>query len=187
MESKNKIFKWIMGAGFATVASVVMINEGVNKKGDLHYAYQDGAGVWTICYGETKGVKKGMVKTDEECEKQLKESIASHSSPLHNLPVNTPEVVILGSLDLAYNIGTGGFNTSTVKKHLMTGNYEAAGKAVLQWKYITVKGKKYDCSQWVNGKPNKVCYGLWTRRLIESEMIGNKITTVEALRKLNAL
>lgn len=187
MESRNRIYKWIMGAGFATAASIVMVNEGVNKKGELHHAYLDGAGVWTICYGETKGVKKGMVKTDDECKAQLRESIASHSSPLHNLPDSTPEVSILGSLDMAYNIGTSGFNNSTIKKHLMVGDYDKAGKAVLQWRYITRNGKKYDCSQFVNGKPNKVCYGLWTRRLIQSEMIGNKITTAEALKKLNAL
>lgn len=180
----GKISKWILGAGFALASSIIMVNEGVNKRADgLHHAYQDGAGVWTICYGETKGVKKGMTKTDAECEIHLRESIASHASPLYNLPDSTPKVVILGSLDFAYNAGVSGFNNSTIKKYLLKGDYNNAGKSVLSWKYITRNGVKYDCSV----KGNKVCYGLWKRRLVQADMIGNKISVEEALRRLNAL
>lgn len=31
-------------------------------------AYRDIVGAWAICYGETKGVKPGMVTTDAECD-----------------------------------------------------------------------------------------------------------------------
>lgn len=180
----GKISKWVLGAGFALASSIIVVNEGVNKRADgLHHAYQDGAGVWTICYGETKGVKKGMTKTDAECEIHLRESIASHASPLYNLPDSTPKVVILGSLDFAYNAGVSGFNNSTIKKYLLKGDYDNAGKSVLSWKYITRNGVKYDCSV----KGNKVCYGLWKRRLVQADMIGNKISVEEALRRLNAL
>lgn len=184
----GKLSKWIMGAGFAAASAIIMVNEGVNKRADgLHHAYQDGAGVWTICYGETKGVKKGMTKTDAECEIQLRESIASHASPLYNLPDSTPKVVVLGSLDFAYNAGVSGFNNSTIKRYLLKGDYENAGKAVLAWRYITItkngKKVKFDCSV----KGNKRCWGLWERRLIQSDMIGNRISVEEALRRLNAL
>lgn len=177
MELKNKVIKWLLGAGFATAASVVMINEGYKET-----SYKDGAGVWTICYGETKGVTAGMKRTKAQCDDQLRKSIETHSRALQGLPDSTPMVVALGSLDMAYNVGEAGFSNSSAKRYLMKSDYDNAGKAVLSWKYITRNGKKYDCSV----KGNKVCYGLWKRRLIQADMIGNKISVEEALRRLNA-
>lgn len=176
MELKNKAIKWLLGAGFATAASVVMVNEGYKET-----SYKDGAGVWTICYGETKGVTAGMKRTKEQCDVQLRKSIETHSRALQGLPDSTPMVVALGALDMAYNVGEAGFNNSTAKSYLMKGDYEKAGKSVLSWKYITRNGIKYDCSV----KGNKVCYGLWKRRLIQADMIGNKISVEEALQRLN--
>lgn len=178
----GKLSKWIMGAGFAAASTIIMVNEGYRET-----SYKDGAGVWTICYGETKGVTEGMRKTKEQCTAQLKESMKTHSKALEGLPDSTPKVVVLGSLDFAYNAGVSGFNNSTIKRYLLEGDYENAGKAVLAWRYITItkngKKVKFDCSV----KGNKRCWGLWERRLIQSDMIGNRISVEEALRRLNAL
>lgn len=193
MELKNKAIKWLLGAGFATAASVVMINEGYKET-----SYKDGAGVWTICYGETKGVTAGMKRTKVQCDAQLRESIETHSRALQGLPDSTPMVVALGSLDMAYNVGEAGFSNSSAKRYLMVGDYENAGKAVLSWKYITKVSKTSPGKLWVNVKGtdkwrldcsikgNRVCEGLWKRRLIQADMIGNKISVEEALRRLNA-
>lgn len=192
MELKSKIVKWLLGAGFATAASVVMVNEGYKET-----SYKDGAGVWTICYGETKGVTAGMKKTRAQCDAQLRESMETHSKALQGLPDSTPKVVALGSLDMAYNIGIAGFNNSSVKRYLMKGDYTNAGKAVLAWRYITKTSKYSPGKLWINVpgtdrwrldcsiKGNKVCEGLWKRRLIQADMIGNKIGVEEALRRLN--
>lgn len=192
MELKNKVIKWLLGAGFATAASVVMINEGYRET-----SYKDGAGVWTICYGETKGVTAGMKRTEVQCDDQLRKSIETHSRALQGLPDSTPMVVALGSLDMAYNVGETGFSNSSAKRYLMKGDYENAGKAVLSWKYITRVSKTSPGKLWVNVKGtnkwrldcsikgNKVCEGLWKRRLIQADMIGNKISVEEALRRLN--
>lgn len=161
-----------MGGLFAVCAGVVVVNEGTSNK-----AYKDSAGVWTICYGETKDVKPGDTKTDAECSAQLAKSLQEHAGALEGLPDKTPDVVLIGSVDMAYNIGVYAFRNSTVKKKLMQGDYAGASAAVLQWRYITRNGKKYDCSQLVNGQPNKVCYGLWKRRLVQSQAIGNKFKT----------
>lgn len=177
MAIKNQLLKWLLGAGFATAASVVMINEGYKET-----SYRDGAGVWTICYGETKGVVAGMKRTKAQCDAQLRESIETHSKALYGLPDSTPDVVALGSLDMAYNVGIAGFNNSKVKRYIVAKDYYNAGKAVLEWKYITRNGKKYDCST----PGNKICSGLWKRRLIQSDMIGNRISVDEALRRLDA-
>ena len=156
----------------ASVFGVVKYNEGYSET-----TYYDGAGVATICYGETKNVKPGELRTKAQCDAQLIESVRNHSKAFDGIPASTPDVVALGVLDMAYNVGVSGFNNSKVKRYIVAGDYKAAGKAVLEWKYITRNGSKYDCSQYVNGKPNRVCYGLWKRRLWQSKAIGNEFKT----------
>lgn len=171
------------GAGslLAVSTAVVTYNEGYKE-----VAYRDTANVWTICYGETAGVKPGQVATKTQCDAQLTKSLELHGGVLDDLPKDIPPAVALGSLDMAYNIGVSGFNNSTVKKWILLRDYKRAGEAVLSWRYITRNGKKYDCSQLVNGKPNKICWGLWQRRQWEAKAIGNQYKTpeeaVEALK-----
>lgn len=162
---------------------VVTLNEGYSEP-----AYYDSANVLTICYGETKGVKRGEVRTKSQCDSQLRASLESHGKIFDNVPSSVPDVVALGMLDMAYNVGVAGFNGSTAKREILKGDYKKAGEAVLSWRYITRNGKKYDCSQLVNGKPNKVCWGLWERRKWEAKAIGNQFKTPqEALSELNAI
>jgi len=176
----NTWTKRLTAAGTAlglSVVGVITVNEGYSPT-----AYYDGAHVATICYGETKGVKIGMVKTKSECDAQLQKSIAEHAKVFDGVPQATPDVVALGAIDMAYNVGIYGFNASSVKKAIIAGDYSQAGRAVLQWKYITRNGKKYDCSV----KGNKVCWGLWQRRLWQSKAIGNQFKSPqEALSELN--
>lgn len=167
----------------AVTGGVVKLNEGYSER-----AYKDTAGVLTICYGETKGVKAGTVKTRSQCDAQLRESLAVHGAIFNDVPASVPDVVALGMLDMAYNIGVYGFNNSVAKQLILTGDFAKASEAVLSWRYITRNGKKYDCSQLVNGKPNKVCWGLWERRKWESKAIGNGFKTPqEALSELNSI
>lgn len=183
MSLKNKIISAVAGATLlgGGITSVVQHNEGYSD-----VAYKDSAGVWTICYGETSGVKRGMQLTRGECNAQLRGSITKHAEALSGLPESLPDVVILGSIDMAYNIGVYGFKNSTPKKYLLDKDYKRAGQAVLAWRYITLpNGTKYDCSQRVNGKPNKVCWGLWERRQWQSKAIGNEFKTVQ--EAVNAL
>lgn len=60
-------------------------------------------------------------------------------------------------VDMAYNIGTGGFCGSTIVKRLNAQDYAGACDAILMWTRVA----KQDCS--VPG--NKICWGLWERRL----------------------
>ena len=160
----------------ASVFGVVKHNEGYSER-----TYYDGAGVATICYGETKGVKPGEVRTRAQCDAQLVKSVSAHAEVFDGIPASTPDVVALGVLDMAYNIGVTGFNNSKVKKAIIKGDYRMAGQYVLEWKYITRNGKKYDCST----PGNKVCYGLWKRRLWQSKAISNQFKSPqEALIEL---
>ena len=177
MSLKNKIISALAGATLlgGGITSVVKVNEGYSEK-----AYQDSAGVWTICYGETKGVKKGMWLSKSACNARLVQSIGEHAEALVGLPESLPDVIVLGSIDMTYNVGVYGFKNSTIKRKLMQGDYKGAGAAVLAWRYITLKdGTKYDCSQLVKGKPNRVCWGLWERRQWQSKAIGYEYKTVQ--------
>lgn len=188
MSLKSKIIGAIAGATLlgGGITSVVKHNEGENKLPDgTHIAYQDSAGVWTYCYGETKGAYKGLRISQDACDKQLVLSVQAHAEALTGLPESLPDVVILGSLDMVYNIGVYGFKHSTVKQFLMKKEYAAAERAVLAWRYITINGKKYDCSQYVNGKPNRVCWGLWERRQWQAKAIGNRYDSLASA--VNAL
>lgn len=59
-------------------------------------------------------------------------------------------------VDMAYNIGSGAFCSSTMVKRLNAGDYTGACNAILMWTRVD----KQDCS--IPG--NRVCWGLWQRR-----------------------
>lgn len=172
------------------ITGVVQHNEGLSLE-----AYKDSAGVPTTCYGETKGVKMGQRATLSDCQKQLIQSAGEHAKALDGLPTQLSDVVLVGSIDFIYNVGVAGFNGSAVKRHLKSLNYAAAGKAVLDWRYISKCQQKspgtgwvyrgsnrwtFDCSQYINGKRNRVCWGLWERRQWQSKAIGNQYKNVNA-------
>lgn len=172
LKSKLAGIAFITSVILAPLTHVVKHNEGYSET-----AYRDGAGVWTICYGETNGVRRGQIATREQCNAQLSRSIAEHAKALDGLPAGLPDVVVLGAMDAAYNIGVYGYSSSTSKRHLANKDYAAAGKAILKFKYITLpNGQKFDCST----PGNTICYGLWKRRLWQSKAIGNEFPSVEA-------
>ncbi|ASV44945.1 endolysin [Klebsiella phage AltoGao] len=177
------------------ITGVIKHNEGLSLS-----AYKDSAGVPTICYGETKGVKMGQRASLSDCQKQLIQSAGEHAKALDGLPMQLSDVALVGSIDFIYNVGVAGFNGSTVKRHLKNLNYSAAARAVLDWRYISKYQQKspgtgwvykggnrwtFDCSQYINGQRNRVCWGLWERRQWQSKAIGNQYSSVkEALDKL---
>lgn len=83
-------------------------------------AYRDIVGVWTICDGETKGVKPGMVKTHAECDAMLLRRVENDFyKPLtkcikgyESAPVSWQASM----LSLAYNVGTGAACGSTAAR-----------------------------------------------------------------------
>lgn len=157
--------------------------------------YVDSAGKVTICYGYVPRNKSELKKgyTPAECNAILDRTIEEYMVVLKGLPVLELSAYI-GFLDFAYNAGITGANGSGVKRCLKKSDYVCASKAVLDWKYISrdritsidkkrgvwkynSKNKRYyyDCSQYVGSKPNKVCYGLWERRKIESKLLSGTI------------
>ena len=171
MSLKNKVIAAVAAAGIlgGGITTVVKQNEGYSET-----AYWLGDGKWTICYGETNGVKKGQTASRAECNAQLRVSIAEHAKAFDGLPESFSDVQILGMTDFAYNVGVPQFRNSSVYSALKMGNGHQAAVNVLKFKYITYKGHKFDCST----PGNKVCSGLWKRRLWEYKAINNEFDTV---------
>jgi lysozyme len=59
-------------------------------------------------------------------------------------------------VDLAYNIGSGAFCSSTIVKRLNAQDYTGACDAILMWRRVAAQ----DCSE----PGNRICWGLWERR-----------------------
>lgn len=60
-------------------------------------------------------------------------------------------------IDFVGQYGIGRWRSSSMRRHLLAGNYTAACKALLLYKYAA----GYDCST----PGNKRCYGVWDRQL----------------------
>lgn len=192
MSLRTKVIAALTGTTMlgGAITGVVQHNEGLSLT-----AYKDSASIPTICYGETKGVKMGQRATLSDCQKQLIQSAGEHAKALDGLPMQLSDVALLGALDFTYNVGVAGFNGSSVKRHLKSLDYAAAAKAVLDWRYISKYQQKspgvgwvheggtrwtFDCSQYINGQRNRVCWGLWERRKWQSKAVGNRFKNVQA-------
>lgn len=106
--------------------------EGIHLK-----AYKDIVGVWTICWGETKGVKAGMTKTRAECDAMLNKRVSEdYYVPLVNRVsgyLDAPISVQAAMVSLAYNVGSAGASNSTAARQITKKNYRAACEAITAW------------------------------------------------------
>jgi lysozyme len=105
--------------------------EGLRQK-----AYQDfsPAKVWTVCYGETKGVKRGDTYSKAECDEMLAGRLVEFQHGVAAcvegpLPAPTEAAFI----SLAYNIGVGGFCKSSTLRLWNAGNKREACNAMLKF------------------------------------------------------
>ena len=121
-------------------------------------AYLCPAGVWTIGYGSTKGVKPGDRITMYEAKERLKVELVEYEqavlSSLKDPNINEFSACVV----LAYNIGIAGFKGSTVVKAHNRGDKEAAARAFNLWNKATIGGVK------------KTLPGLTRRRMAEAAL-----------------
>lgn len=122
--------------GLATAAIVAPFVSGWESGGKHRLvAYRDIVGVPTICGGETKGVRMGMVETVEGCKARDEAALVRHAEPVLAC---TPSLrghpnQLSAAISLAYNIGTGGYCASTVDRRFDAGQWRAACDAFLMW------------------------------------------------------
>lgn len=133
--------------------------EGCKKKGDLHYAYQCSAGVWTCGYGSTGGVTKDTVWTEDQAKANLLRDILASENAVRKqcgaTKVSQPQFDALVSF--VFNLGPR--PSATLWKHIVAGNLTAAANEFPKWNMV-------------DGKPNA---GITRRRMAEREMFLNGI------------
>lgn len=97
-------------------------------------AYRCSAGVLTIGYGHTKGVREGDVCTEDQAKAWLIDDIRETQTLLAhyvNVPVSEGEFVALVSL--AFNVGVGALMKSKLLRKLNAGDRDGAAKEFLDF------------------------------------------------------
>jgi lysozyme len=127
----------LVGAvGIAAAAILSPFVSGWESGGKQHLtAYQDIVGVWTLCDGETLGVKKGDTDTAEGCAIRLDTRLAGFAQEVAKCTpsLKGKDELWASATSLAYNIGTGAYCKSTVDRQFDAGNSRAACDAFLMW------------------------------------------------------
>lgn len=109
------------------------------EEGKRNVAYRDIVGVWTICYGSTRGVHAGMVKTDQECLALLRAEVAEYRIGLHRfftgatLNGRLPPARDAAYTSTAFNCGIGAIGNSTATRRLNAGNIIGGCEALTWW------------------------------------------------------
>ncbi len=122
-------------------------------EGCEYNAYKCAAGVWTIGYGHTAGVKDGDLVCQREADELLEKDITEFEEIVHNavdVPIHQHQFDALVSW--TFNLGGGNLNASTMLKVLNSGAYEDVPAQIKRW----------------NKAGGKVLEGLTRRRLAES-------------------
>ena len=108
-------------------------------------AYQDSKGVWTIGWGHTKGVKPGDVITRAQAEQFIRDDFARVERTLNADLVSGRDkpLVTQNEFDalcsLVFNIGSGAYLDSTVRRKIRQGDKMAAARAFKMWVYSNHK------------------------------------------------
>lgn len=102
-------------------------------------AYQDIIGVWTVCYGETKGVKPADRYSKAECDAMFAHEVLSYRKDLHRyfssetLNQRLPAARDVAYTSLAYNAGVAGIGRSTATRRLNAGDIIGGCNALTWW------------------------------------------------------
>ena len=97
-------------------------------------AYKCSAGVWTIGYGHTTGVKEGEVCTQEEAEKLLRGDIFKFEEYVQDsVKVDLDQSQFDALVAWTFNLGPGNLRSSTMLKKLNNGEYESVPFEMRRW------------------------------------------------------
>ena len=96
--------------------------------------YKCSAGVWTIGYGHTTGVKEGDVCTQEEAEKLLRGDIFKFEEYVQDsVKVDLDQSQFDALVAWTFNLGPGNLRSSTMLKKLNNGEYESVPFEMRRW------------------------------------------------------
>jgi len=122
-------------------------------------AYKCAAGVWTIGYGSTKGVKEGDTVSQEEADKLLLHEMEEYEGYINDMVnVDLEQNQFDAMVSWAFNLGPANLKASTLLKVLNAKDYEGVPAQIKRW----------------NKAGGKVLQGLIRRREAESLLFAGK-------------
>lgn len=99
-------------------------------------AYKCPAGVWTLGYGTTDGIRPGMTCTEHDAEVWLKRDVAKFEQAVSEaVTVPLSENQFSALVSFVYNIGAQAFRESTLLRKLNQGDHDGAAAEFDRWKY----------------------------------------------------
>jgi lysozyme len=99
-------------------------------------AYKCPAGVWTVGYGHTRGVRKGMTITPEIAEQLLIEDVKSAEAAVRKIPRELTQGQFDCLCSFIFSVGEGRFLNSTLRKKIIAREPDEAIVAELKrWVY----------------------------------------------------
>lgn len=134
MKFNENIAKYLKGIGLGSALVLAGAGTVSYYEGKSNDSYPDPVGIWTICYGETKGVRQGDYKTDEECLDSLAGELTEHHKKMMlyiKSPISVKEEAAY--LSFTYNVGVGALSKSTLLKKLNSGQRVEACNQLLRW------------------------------------------------------
>lgn len=103
-------------------------------------AYQDGAGIWTLGYGSTTGIKQGMTCTPEGALILLDHDVLTADNAVNSC-IKTPltQWQFDALVSWTFNLGWGNLQHSTLAADLNAGHFDAAAVEILKWNKVAGK------------------------------------------------
>lgn len=81
-------------------------------------SYKCPAGVWTIGYGHTNGVKPGMTITTQQADTLLRGDLLPFETYVRNLELDLTQGQFDALVDFCFNLGTAALQRSTLLKKI---------------------------------------------------------------------
>jgi len=120
----------LKNGGIVAAACTAII---ISFEGMRTVAYKDVVGVWTVCAGETQGVKSGDRYSLAQCKFMLQTRLEDYAIPIESCLPNLPDGRFIAFVSLAWNIGAQRTCQSTAARLMREGKTSAACNAFMQW------------------------------------------------------
>jgi len=143
----------------AIIAGLMVLTP--EMEGTVYEAYPDMGGVWTICTGHTKGVRRGDVATPTECAAYLQGDMGG---AVDFVMRTVPRATIwqkIALADFVYNVGASAFIKSTMYRLAIAGQWPAAAEQFRRWTFVA----GLDCRI-----PANKCPGIPKRREVQRSL-----------------
>lgn len=124
-------------------ASRTLIEKIKEFEGFRSTAYICPAGVLTIGYGHTEGVRRGQRITEAQADELLRRDLRRYESFVDGLKVTCRQCKFDALVDFAFNLGCEALAQSTLlKKMRLCARDEEIREEFMRWVYATQNGKK---------------------------------------------